>query len=158
MLLKLFSTGRFNSLIRANYLGWDFKNFYFREIFGVISDFWIQKSKRVIWGSIACFWNWILKIRPVLMDEWYGWLNVGDNLSMLVTEYRCWWHILNVASKRQCLKKLDVGDKNGRNRRQHVEVATNTLRVKQPSPTSILPFSCPHSFEYVHFSSGYKYI
>ena len=45
-----------------------------------------------------------LKIRPVIMDDSDMWLNVGDNLLMLVTEYRCWWHLLNIAAKRQCPK------------------------------------------------------
>ena len=43
-------------------------------------------------------------------------------LGMLMTEFRCWWHLLNVGAQRQCKKIVDVGDRNGQNLNHYLKV------------------------------------
>ena len=62
--------------------------------------------------------------------SWYGYIDLGDHSWMLVTEFRYWWHLLDVSAWRLCLKIEDVGDKNGQNRHQHLKVVTNTFVTK----------------------------
>ena len=52
---------------------------------------------------------------------------------MLVTEFWCCWHLLNICERRMFKKTTDVGDQNRQNRHQHVKVVTNTVRLQHPS-------------------------
>ena len=42
--------------------------------------------------------------------RWCWWLIVGNDLWMSVTEFRCWWQLLNVSARH-----VDIGDQNGHN-------------------------------------------
>ena len=69
------------------------------------------------------------------LTSWYWTLKVGYDLSMLMTEFRCWWHLLNVGARRQCIKKVDIGDKNhifwrnSQNRHQHISSTTFVINI-----------------------------
>ena len=73
------------------------------------------------------------------LHKWFrcwGQVDVGDFLLMKifeVTEFRYWWHLLDVGARRLCLKMEDVGDGNGQNRHQYLK---GCLQHISP-PTSI---------------------
>ena len=58
---------------------------------------------------------------------------------MLVTEFRYWWHLLNVGVRRFCNKIMNVGDQNGQKRHQHLIFDTITFCLQHPSPKSVKP-------------------
>ena len=70
-----------------------------------------------------------------LLHRCWWQVDVGD--FMLVTEFRCWWHLFNVGAQRWCLKIEDVGDENSQNRHQHLKVVSNTFRLQHQSRTSM---------------------
>ena len=71
--------------------------------------------------------------------QWSWWLKVGDDLRMLVTEYWCGWHLLNVGARHLCIKIVDVGDRNDSNLDHHPKAFTKTFCRKHLSPTSMKP-------------------
>ena len=48
---------------------------------------------------------------------------------MLKTEFRCWWRLLIVGGRRLCKKIVDVGDKNGQNRHEHISSPTSVTNI-----------------------------
>ena len=65
-------------------------------------------------------------VGDVVMLVTYSWRR------MLVTEFRWWWHILNV-------KIVDVGDQYDQKRHQHLLIVFWTFRLTYPSLTSMSP-------------------
>ena len=65
-------------------------------------------------------------------SQWCWWLKVCDDFGMLATEFRCWWHLLNVDARCSCKKIIDVSDQNGQN---------VTIRLQHLSPTSMKPIT-----------------
>ena len=63
---------------------------------------------------------------------------------MWVTEFRSWWHLLNVSTRCSCKNIVEVGDQNGQICHQNLQVVPETFRLQHPSPTSLWP---PHTFE-----------
>ena len=59
---------------------------------------------------------------------------VGD-IAMLVTEFWCWWHLLNVGARKLMFKYS--GWPKWAKRHQHLIVVTNTFRLKHMSLTSM---------------------
>ena len=35
------------------------------------------------------------------------WVDVGDGFGMLVSKFRCWWHLLNIVARRLCKKTME---------------------------------------------------
>ena len=67
--------------------------------------------------------------------QWCWWLKVADDLWILMTKFRCWWHFLNVEST------LLMPDANVKRYwgpkwlKLHLKVVTNTFCLQHPSPT-----------------------
>ena len=57
-------------------------------------------------------------------------VDVGNNFRVLVTEFRYWWHLLDVGTQRWCLKIKYFGNENGQNRHQHLRIVANTAWLK----------------------------
>ena len=71
--------------------------------------FWLgRKSQTLLFSYLN------LKIITVILVTWCWWLRLMRNCG-------CWWHLLNVV-RHQCKKIVDLGDRNGQNRHQHLEV------------------------------------
>ena len=68
-----------------------------------------------------------------------GYIDVGDNLWMFVTEIRYSLHRLDVGVRGLCSKILDVGDENDQNRHHYLKFVANTSGLQHSSPTSIKP-------------------
>ena len=60
---------------------------------------------------------------------WWQFSGVGDRISILVTSFVCWCPTL--------MLREDVGDKNDKNRHQHLKVVGNTFCLQHPSSTSM---------------------
>ena len=58
---------------------------------------------------------------------------------MLVTEFRYWWHLLNVGVRLFCKKIMNVDDQNGQKRHQHIIFVTVTFCLQHPSPKFVKP-------------------
>ena len=56
---------------------------------------------------------------------------------------------MNVDAQCLCQKSEDVGDENGQNRHQHLEVVANTSSLQHPSPTSLKPIRVLGSMGFV---------
>ena len=80
-----------------------------------------------------CHQLWFANITNYL-SQWE--LDFGDNFRVLGTEFSYWWHLLNASARSLCSKKEDVGDENGKNRHQHLEVFAKKFRLQHPSSTS----------------------
>ena len=94
-------------------------------------------------SSESFVWGWKVWLKLESSDwSWKAWqfcwrLNLGDDFEMLLTEFRCWWHLWNVGSRRLCKKTMDVGIRNDLNRHWHLIFVTNTFGVQRPSSISI---------------------
>ena len=77
-----------------------------------LSVFWVTKNNKIYrcrsmslknaisesitkMGKIDVGDKWII-------PRWCFWLYVGDNFWILMTEFRYWWHILDVGARRLC--------------------------------------------------------
>ena len=98
------------------------------DFFCSVSIFEVQRPVMLVTVMLVISWCWWHR-------DW--WLKVGNDFRMSVTEFRCWWYILNVGAGRQCKKTVDAGDPNGHNRHKHLKVVTKTFRLQHPSPTSM---------------------
>ena len=86
--------------------------------------------------SPLCEKYYIIRLMPELYECACD-SDVGDDFGMTVTEFRCWWHLLDVGARRLCKQIVDVVDQNSQNRHQHLKVVINTFRFQHPSPTSM---------------------
>ena len=74
-----------------------------------------------------------------ILTRWQ-WLRVGDDLLILATDLRCWWHFLNVDDRCQYQKIVDVGDQNGYNHHQHLQFVSNIRHQHRCNPVTIWPY------------------
>ena len=73
--------------------------------------------------------------------QWGWWhLYVFDDLWMLVTEFRYWWHPLNVGTRHQCKKIVDIGDQNSQNYHQKMNPSLTLMRRRQNTRFSCRKF------------------